>query len=78
MDVTNLEDSELDGEDIKKAKDPLSMPQGPLIKSRFKKLQEALIGYVQEWATNKESHVRVAINGKATEGVLTLFNVLQV
>ena len=48
----------LDGEDNKetkvkvkdKAKDPLSMPQGPITRSRSKKLQEALIGYMQEWA----------------------------
>ena len=46
----------LDGEDNKetkvkvkdKAKDPLSMPQGPITRSRSKKLQEALIGYMQD------------------------------
>ena len=44
----------LDGEDGKeikvkikdKSKDPLSMPQGPITRSRSKKLQEALIGYM--------------------------------
>ena len=49
MDVTKLDDG-LDGEDSKKikdkSKDPLSMPQGPIMRSRSKKLQEALIGYM--------------------------------
>ena len=44
MDLTKLDDG-LDGEDNKKikdkAKDPLSMPQGPIIRSRSKKLQES-------------------------------------
>ena len=48
----------LDGENNKetkvkvkdKSKDPLSMPQGPITRSRSKKLQEALIGYMQDWA----------------------------
>ena len=50
MDIAKLEDR-LNGEDNKKIKDkaknPLSMPQGPITRSRFKKLQEALIGYMQ-------------------------------
>ena len=51
MDMTKLDDG-LDGEDnikIKdKTKDPLSMPQGPITRSRSKKLQEASIGYMQD------------------------------
>ena len=54
------------------------MPQGPITRSRSKKLQEALIGFVQELATNKKSHDKVDTNEKTNEGVWALFNVLQV
>ena len=41
----------LDGEDPKKTKsDPLHLPQGPITRSRARKLQQALIGYFQDWA----------------------------
>ena len=70
--MTKLQDGDrLDGEEntIKvKVRDPLSLPQGPITRSRSKKFQEALIGYVQEWATNKESHVRVDSNEKENKG----------
>ena len=50
----------LNGEDIKETKDPLSMPQGPITRSRSKKLQETLIGYMQDWANQGSpiAHVR--------------------
>ena len=81
MDVTKLEDW-LDREDSKKikdkAKDPLSMPQGPITRSRSKKLQEALIGYMQDWASQESSidHTRFGLSEDTTEWAL--FNVLQV
>ena len=56
MDMIKLKDEDgdrLDREDNKtikdKAKDPLSLPQGPITRSRSKKLQEALIGFMQSW-----------------------------
>ena len=81
MDMTKLDDR-LDGEDNKKikekAKDPLIMPQGPITRSRSKKLQEALIGYMQDWASqgNSIDHARFSPSEDTTEW--TLFNVLQV
>ena len=49
MDATKFEDG-LDGEDNKKIKDkaknPLGIQQGPIIRLRCNKLQEALIGYM--------------------------------
>ena len=52
MDMTKLEDGKLNGEDNKKikdkAKDPLSVPQGPITRSRSKKIQNALIDYMQD------------------------------
>ena len=70
----------LDGEDNKenkdKAKDPLSMPQGPITRSRSKKLQEALIGYMQAWDNQRSPivHVRSSPYEGTTEWAL--FNVL--
>lgn len=63
---------------LKKAKDPLSMPQGPITRSRSKKLQEALIGYMQDWASQRSSidHARFGPSEDITEWAL--FNVLQV
>ena len=76
----------LDGEDNKetkvkvkdKAKDPLSMPQGPITRSRSKKLQEALIGYMQDWANQGSpiAHVRSDLYEDTIKWAL--FNVLQV
>ena len=80
MDVTKLDDG-LDGEDNKKikdkAKDPLSMPQGPITRSRSKKLQEALIGYMQDWASQGSSidHTR---SSPSEDTEWALFNILQV
>ena len=94
MDVTKLEDDDgggigrdkakdgLDGEDSKitkdKAKDPLSIPQGPITRSRSKKLQEALIGYMQDWASQGSSidHARFGPSEDITKWAL--FNILQV
>ena len=79
IDVTKLEDG-LDGEDNKKikdkAKDPLSMAQGPITRSRSKKLQEALIGYIQDWASQGSSidHARFGPSEDTTEWAL--FNIL--
>ena len=81
MDMTKLDDG-LDGEDITKvkdkAKDPLSMPQGPITRSRSKKLQEALIGYIQDWASQGSSidHTRFDLSEDTTEWAL--FNILQI
>ena len=70
MDVTKLEDDDgggigkdkakdgLEGEDskiTKDAKDPISIPQGPITRLRSKKLQKALIGYMQDWANQGSS-----------------------
>ena len=77
MDMAKLKDG-LDGEDNKKtkdkAKDPLSMLQGPITRSRSKKLQEALIGYIQDRASQGSpiGHARIGPSEWA------LFNVLQV
>ena len=81
MDLTKFDDG-IDGEDSKKikdkAKDPLSMPQGPITRSRSKKLQEALIGYMQDWASQGSSidHTRSSPSEDTTEWAL--FNILQV
>ena len=81
MDLTKLDDG-LDGEDntkIKdKAKDPLSMPQGPITRSRSKRLQETLIGYMQDWTSQGSSidHTRFGPSEDITKWAL--FNVLQV
>ena len=72
MDLTKLDDG-LDGEDNKKikdkTKDPLSFPQVPSIGSRSKKLQEALIGYIQDWASQGSSidHARFGPSEDTTE-----------
>ena len=76
----------LDGEDNKetkvkvkdKAKDPLSMPQGPITRSRSKKLQEALIGYMQDWANQGRPIAHVRSNPYEDTTKWALFNVLQV
>ena len=76
----------LDGEDSKetkvkvkdKAKDPLSMPQGPITRSRSKKLQEALIGYMQDWANQGRPIAHVMSNPYEDTTKWALFNVLQV
>ena len=76
----------LDGEDNKetkvkvkdKAKDPLSMPQGPITRSRSKKLQEALIGYMQELANQGSPIAHVKSNPYEDITKWALFNVLQV
>ena len=76
----------LDGEDSKetkvkfkeKAKDPLSMPQGPITRSRSKKLQEALIGYMQEWTNQGRPIAHIRSNPYEDITKWTLFNVLQV
>ena len=76
----------LDGEDSKeskvevkdKAKDPLSMPQGPITRSWSKKLQEALIGYMQDWANQGSPIAYVRSNPYEDTTKLALFNVLQV
>ena len=76
----------LDGEDSKetkvkvkdKAKDPLSMPQGAITRSRSKKLQEALIGYMQEWANQGSPIAHVKSNPYEDITKWVLFNVLQV
>ena len=79
MDLTKLDDG-LDGEDSKKikdkAKDPLSMPQGPITRSRSKKLQEALISYMQDWASQGRSidYTRFGPSEDTTEWAL--FNVV--
>ena len=92
MDVTKLEDGGsisrdkakdgLDGEDNKnptvKAKDPLSMPQGPITRSRSKKLQEALIGYMQDWASQGSPIYQARIGPSENTIEWALFNVLQV
>ena len=81
MGVTKLED-ELNGEDNKKIKDkandPLSMLKVPMTRSRSKKLQEALIGYMQDWASQGSSidHTRSSPSEDTTEWAL--FNILQV
>ena len=81
MDLTKFDDG-IDGEDSKKikdkAKDPLSMPQGPITWSRSKKLQEALIGYMQDWASQGSliDHTRSGPSEDTTEWAL--FNILQV
>ena len=76
----------LDGEDNKeikvkvkeKAKNPLSLPQGPITRSRSKKLQEALIGYMQEWANQGRPIAHVRSNPYEDITKWALFNVLQV
>ena len=76
----------LDGEDSKetkvkvkdKAKDPLSMPQGPITRSRSKKLQEALIGYMQDWANQGSPIGHVRSDPYEDTIKWALFNVLQV
>ena len=76
----------LDGEDNKetkvkvkdKAKDPLSMPQGPITRSRSKKLQEALIGYMQDWANQESPIAHVRSDPYEDTIKWALFNVLQV
>ena len=92
MDVTKLKDgggiciddsNGLDGEETKvkvkdKAKDPLSMPQGPITRSRSKKLQEALIGYMQDWANQGRPIAHVRSDPYEDTIKWALFNVLQV
>ena len=92
MDMAKLEDGDglcigdsldgLDREDNKKikdkSKDPLSMPQGPITRSRSKKLQEALIGYMQDWANQGRPIAHVRSNPYEDITKWALFNVLQV
>ena len=79
MDLTKFDDG-IDGEDNKKikdkSKDPLSMPQGPITTSMSKKLQEALIGYMQDWASQGSliNHTKFYLSEDITKWAL--FNVL--
>ena len=53
-------------------KDPLHVPVGPITKTRFKKIKEALNGLIQEiWADSNVGHSK--LGPKEDEGVINLF-----
>ena len=58
-----------------KDKDPLSMPQGPITRSRSKKLQEALISYIQDWANQGSPIIHIRFNPSKDFNEGALFNV---
>ena len=52
------------------------MPQGPITRSRSKKLQEALIGYMQDWASQGRSIDYTRSGPSENIAEWALFNVL--
>ena len=58
-----------------KAKDSLSIPQAPITRSRSKKPQEALIGYIQDWGNQGSliAHARFSTSEDFNEWVLNIF-----